>query len=257
MRILSVCLLFVACLFMTASGCAKKSEPGGGAVANFNVSGPMTATTVPKGKSETVTLTLKPSKNFHQTVKLDAKPLDDGVKPILEQKEVKLDGTNKEVHITVEGNKKVAAGKSTVRVTATPEKGDPATLELSFVVKDDSENESANTSKGGNENTFDLSGPKTSTTVAQGERTAVDLTLKPVKNVKQTVKLQARAQEAGLKAMLSDAKVPLDAQSQHVKLNVEAQKDAKPGTYSVHVTATPERGEPKAFDVSITVKEKK
>jgi uncharacterized membrane protein len=103
--------------------------------AGFDITGPSGSTSVAQGSSNNVTLTLKPGKSFKGTVKLEAKSLEGGVKCALDHSSVKLVGETKDVKLTVSADDTAAAGKRTVRITATPESGTARTLDLNFEVK--------------------------------------------------------------------------------------------------------------------------
>ena len=99
------------------------------------MTGPLTASNVTQGESNTISLILRPARNFKQTMKLDAKPLEDGIKCTLQDQSVKLNGENREVKLTVTADKNATAGKRQVRVTATPESGGPKVLDVNVNIK--------------------------------------------------------------------------------------------------------------------------
>ena len=225
---------------MTA-GC-NKSPPGGEGKETFNVSGPATSTTLTQGQSENVTLTVKPSKDAKETVKLEAKPLEDGLKVSLEQNDVKLSGANQDVKLTVTADADATEGKHTIRVTATPDKGKATSLDVTFNVKTRSEAK------------FDMIGPSTTTNVAQGESNNVTLALKPSKDFNQNVKITAKPTEKGIKCALDHEQVKLSGDNQDVKLTVTADNDAAPGKRIVIVSAAPDNGNPRTFELNFNVK---
>lgn len=103
----------------------------------------------------------------------------------------------------------------------------------------------------GTKDSFTLKGPAMSTTLKQGERQQVKLTLDRGSDFKKAVKLTADAPK-GLKVDLSTHSVaPADAAD--VAMTVEADKDAPLGEHKIHVTATPESGNPSAIDVTVKV----
>lgn len=242
----SVCLVAVVGL-----GCSK-SNPGGEGKETFTINGPATSTSVDTGNSQNITLSIKPSSQFHQTVKLEAKPLQTGVKPMLEQKEVTLDGHNRDVNLTVAAEDDAAPGKYDVRVTATPQKGKATSIDVEVKVKQKSADK------------FSVSAPLLGTNVRRGEARTVDITLKPNRDFNQAVKLSAKSQEDGITAKLDQSSVKLNGDQSSVKLNgenrtikltVTANKNASTGNRTVTVTATPEHGDAQSADVKFTVKE--
>jgi len=223
-------------------GC-NKSPPGGEGKETFNVSAPTSSTALTQGESGTVTLTVKPSKDARENVKLSAKPLEDGLKASLEQESVKLSGSNQDVKMTVTADDNATAGKHTVRVTATPDKGKATSVDIAFNVKTRSEAK------------FDMTGPSTTTNVAQGESNHVNLALKPGNDFNQNVKITAKATEKGIKCALDHERVQLHGSNQDVKLTVTADKDAAPGKRIVVVSAIPDDGNPRTFELNFNVKE--
>jgi len=228
----------------STSDCTKKSEPGGEGKETFTISPSANATTVTPGARENVTLTIRPSRRFKQTVKLEAKPLQDGVKPSLEEKEVTVDGSNRDIKLTVAAVDSAAAGKYGIRVTATPEKGDPTTFDLDVNVERKREDK------------FEITGPLTSTNVTQGDSSTATVMLRPSREFKQTVKLEAKPLEDGIKCEIQDRSVKLNGENREIKLTVTADNNATVGKRNIRVTATPESGGPSYVDVTFNVKKK-
>jgi uncharacterized membrane protein len=237
-------LIHAVCfLLVTAVGCSKSSNTGGEGKETFTISAPGTSTSVASGNSKSITLSIKPSSQFHQKVKLEAKPLQTGVKPTLEQKEVTLDGHNRDVNLMVSADDDAAPGKYDVRVTATPEKGKATSVDVEVKVKQKSAEQ------------LSVSAPLLGTNVRRGESRTVDITLKPSSDFNQTVKLSAKSREDGITAKFDQSSVKLNGENRTVKLTVTAGKDASTGNRTVTVTATPERGEVQSAEVKFTVKE--
>jgi hypothetical protein len=240
---MSIVTLSCVVVLTSTTGC-KRSEPGGAGKETFTIGAPPRSTSVTAGERENVTLTIRPSRQFKQTVKLQAKPMQDGIKPSFEEQEVAIDGGNRDIKLTVAAGDSAAAGKYGIRVTATPEKGDPTSIDLDVNVERKSEDK------------FDLTGPLTATNVMQGESNTISLTLRPSRDFKQTVKLEAKPLEDGIKSELQDQSVKLNGENREIKLTVSADKNAAAGKRQLRVTATPESGGPKYLDVSINVKKK-
>jgi len=107
----------------------------------------------------------------------------------------------------------------------------------------------------GTKDSFTLKGPATSTTVKQGERQTIKLTLDRGSEFKRAVKLDA-APPHGLKADIS-SKTIAAADAAETTMTIEADKDCPVGEHKIHVTATPDGGNPSAIDVTVKVEEKK
>lgn len=124
--------LSLACLI----GC-NQSEVGGKKSDNtrssetFRVSAPVTSTTVKQGDRQTVKLSVDRGTNFKENVTLKTTN-PDGLTVTFEPSTLKAsDGET--VTATVEAAKDAAVGDRTVKVTATPEKGN--STEVEFTVK--------------------------------------------------------------------------------------------------------------------------
>src|SRR5207253_4762472 len=104
-------------------GC-NRSPKGGEGKETFRLSGPTTSTTIVQGQSAPVTITIRPSKSFKEHVKLEARPLEDGLQVTLDQNDVKANGENQDVKLTVTAASDATEGKHTVKITARPEKGE-------------------------------------------------------------------------------------------------------------------------------------
>jgi len=235
-------LVGVGLLAAAAAGC-NTSPTGGEGNETFNVSGPATATTVAQGQSESVTLTVKPSRNVKEDLKLETRPLEDGLKAVLDQNDLKVAGQNRDVKLTVTAAADAREGKHTVRITAKPEKGKPTSLDVAFNVKTRSETK------------FEMIGPSTTTNVPKGESNSVTLALKPSREFNQNVQIQAKATEKGIRCAIDHDRVKLHGQNTDVKLTVSADADAPAGKRIVIVTATPENGNPRTFELNFNVKE--
>jgi len=133
------------------------------------------------------------------------------------------------VKLTVTAPEGTAPGKYGIRVTATPEKGEAAKLDVAVKVKQKSADK------------LDITGPRLSTTVTRGESHSVNVTLKPNGDFNQRVKLQAKALEGGMKTILEHASVKLDGENRDIKLTVVPSDKTPTGAHTVRVTATPER----------------
>jgi uncharacterized membrane protein len=120
-------------------GC-NTSPTGGGTDSgtSFKLSGPVTATTVKHGTSETVKVSITRGKEFKEDVNFTADVID----PASKDKSLKVrvepshwkasDPT--EVKITATAEDKTAAGDYVVRLNAKPAKGEPTSVDIKFKV---------------------------------------------------------------------------------------------------------------------------
>jgi len=123
-------------------------------------------------------------------------------------------------------------------------------------------NTKANTSPvttltGGGKATFTLKGPTLSTTVKQGDRQTVDITVDRGSEFKEAIKLDAEAPkgvtaEFGKKTI--EASDPADSK---VTLTISAEKDAAVGDHVIHVKGTPATGAATSLEVKVKVEAKK
>jgi hypothetical protein len=107
----------------------------------------------------------------------------------------------------------------------------------------------------GTKETFTLKSSDRSIALKQGDRQTVKLTVDRSSGFKQAVKLDATVPK-GVKAEFG-SKTVAAADAADVTLTVEADKDAAIGEHKIHVTATPEKGDPSVLDVVVKVEEKK
>lgn len=115
-----------------------------------------------------------------------------------------------------------------------------------------------NSSPGGNTATndsFKLKAPTMATTLKQGDRETVTLTLDRGAEFKQNVKLDAQAPK-GLKVDLANTTVNSKDKAD-VAVTVEADKTAALGDHVVKITGTPETGVATSVDIKVKVEEKK
>lgn len=107
----------------------------------------------------------------------------------------------------------------------------------------------------GTSNTFRVTAPTLATTIKQGDRQTVTLTLDRNSDFKQSVKLSADAPK-GIKADLSKTTVAA-GDPKDVSMQVTVDKDAAVGDHNIKVTATPDTGAATTVDVKITVEASK
>lgn len=103
----------------------------------------------------------------------------------------------------------------------------------------------------GTSNSFKVSAPTLPTTIKQGDKQTVSVSVDRDSGFQQAVKLDAQAPN-GLKAEF-DRKTVKGGDPKDVALSITADKDAALGDHVVKVTATPETGSATTVDVKVTV----
>jgi uncharacterized membrane protein len=103
----------------------------------------------------------------------------------------------------------------------------------------------------GTNNTFRLTAPVMSTTIKQGDKQTVTLSVDRNSDFKQSIELTADAPK-GLRADLAKSTVAA-GDPKDVSLQISANKDAAVGAHVVKVTATPDTGAATTVDVKVTV----
>jgi uncharacterized membrane protein len=103
----------------------------------------------------------------------------------------------------------------------------------------------------GTSNTFRVTAPTMATTIKQGDKQTITLSVDRNSDFKQSVKLSAEAPK-GLKADLSKTTVAA-GDPKDVSMQVSVDKDAAVGDHHIKVTATPDTGAATTVDVKITV----
>jgi uncharacterized membrane protein len=101
--------------------------------------------------------------------------------------------------------------------------------------------------------TFRVSAPATTTTVKQGEKKEIDVTVDRSNDFKQDVTLAFKG-DKGVTVTPSSATVKASDKDTKVKVAVAADKDAPIGEATIHVTATPQTGDATQADFKINVK---
>jgi len=114
-------------------GCNQSPQGGAPGTDNsFKLTGGTIPNAIKQGDTESVKITLDRGKNFHQTVKLDAKG-SDKVHATLDRTTVK-DGESPDVNVKIHPADDAPAGDYKVTVTGTPDTGSPTNLELTVKV---------------------------------------------------------------------------------------------------------------------------
>lgn len=103
----------------------------------------------------------------------------------------------------------------------------------------------------GTSNSFHVSAPAMGTTIKQGDKQTVTLSVDRNSDFKQAVKLTADAPK-GLHADLSKSTVAA-GDPKDVSLSITADKEAAVGEHTIKVTATPDSGAATSVDVKVKV----
>jgi uncharacterized membrane protein len=103
----------------------------------------------------------------------------------------------------------------------------------------------------GTKDSFTVSGPTTSTSIKQGNKETVTITLNRGSDFKKKVSLDVKAPDK-VKATLDKTSVA-SGDDKDVKLTIDVDKDAAVGDHIVTVTATPEAGTATKLDVKLSV----
>lgn len=106
---------------------------------------------------------------------------------------------------------------------------------------------------GGGKDTFSLKGPATATTIKQGDKQTLEVSLDRGKEFKEAIKLSADAPK-GITADLGKKTIEAsDPAELKVTLTVSVDKDAAVGEHVIHVKGTPDKGSPTSVDVKVKV----
>ena len=156
-------------LVCAAFGCTR-SQPGGGPdkASQFTINGPATSTSIKRGETNTVALTVNRGSDFKQDVKLKVEaPAGVLVEP---SSLVVKSGEKGDVNIKVAVATDATPGEHVIHVTGTPDTGKVTTLDLKLSVP-----EKAAASR----ETLTLRGPSTTTNIKQGEAKTIKVSLEP------------------------------------------------------------------------------
>ncbi len=112
-------------------------------------------------------------------------------------------------------------------------------------------NKSSEGGVAGTNNSFKIGAPTMATTVKQGDKQTVSLTIDRDSAFQQNVKLDAQAPK-GLKADFDKSTVK-PGEAKEVALSITADKDAPLGDHVIKVTGKPDTGNATTVDVKVTV----
>ncbi len=128
-----VTALALSALATLPLACNKSPEGGTPGTDNaFKLTGGTIPNAIKQGDSESVKVTVSREKNFHQSVKLEAKS-PDAINASIDRTLVK-DGESPDVNVKIHPKEEAAPGDYKVTVHATPDSGSPTTLELTVKV---------------------------------------------------------------------------------------------------------------------------
>jgi uncharacterized membrane protein len=103
------------------------------------------------------------------------------------------------------------------------------------------------------EETFRISAPATATTLKQGEKKEIAITVDRSSDFKQDVTLTFKG-DTGVTVTPSSANVKASDKDTKVKVMVAAEKDAPVGETTIHITAKPQTGDSTQAEFKINVK---
>ena len=103
----------------------------------------------------------------------------------------------------------------------------------------------------GTKDSFTISGPTTTTTIKQGNKETVTITLNRGSDFKKKVTL-AVATPDKVKGTFDRSSVAA-SEDKDVKLTLDVDKDAAVGDHMVKVTGTPESGSPTSMEFKLTI----
>jgi uncharacterized membrane protein len=123
----------VAALVCGPFGCNKSPEGGAPGTDNsFKLSGGTIPNSIKPGDAESVKVSVERGKNFHDSVRLEAKA-PEKIHATLDRNLVK-DGESPDVNVRIHPNEDAAPGDYKVTVTGTSDHGSPTNLELTVKV---------------------------------------------------------------------------------------------------------------------------
>jgi len=262
MKIVSCCI--GALLFVTAFGCTKRSEPGGGSdrASSFKLSGPSSTTSIKQGETQTETIKIERGKDFKQAIVLNAEP-PFGVHAELSSTNNKASEKG-EVNLKLTASDKAEVGEHTVYVTGTPDNGIATKLELKIKVLDRAGNTRTTTGTPTGRTTetttndkdkvrLSLHGPLLATTIKQGETKTIPVSLKQSGGKYDgAVKLSVENPGKGIMTELTSNNIK-SADTGEVGLKITADKTADLGEHRIRVTGTTDSGTVEAADVKLKV----
>jgi uncharacterized membrane protein len=230
--------------FLVLIGCTRSSSPGGGPdrATKFTIEGPVIATSIKPGESDTVSLKVNRGKEFVQTVQLKAQA-PTGIDVVLTDSAVKP-AEKGDVQLKIAVAKDTTPGEHIIQVTGTPETGSAASLDVKVKVAQRSDTVR-----------LTLQAPSGTTSIKQGETQLLKLALDPRDKYLADIKLAVEAPPKGVHAEISPRVTITSADKGEANLKVTVDKNAPLGEQTIRVTGTAEAATITSADVKIKVVE--
>ncbi len=200
----------------------------------FNLTVPMTSSSLQQGEESAATVGIKRAKNFDEDVTLKFADVPKGV--TIEPARPVIKSSDTEAKITFKAGDEAPLGDFKVQVTGHPAEGGDAKVEykLTILAKD----------------SFTLSMPG-STTLKQGEEQTVLVGIKRDKTFDQDVALNFGDMPKGV--TLKPEAPMIKQGSAEAQVAITAAKDASLGNFDVKVTGHPAKGADASNDFKLTV----
>ena len=237
----------VVMLLAVVTGCTQ-GEPGGPGTSKtdekkplfgqkedtFNLSVPMTASSLQQGEETTATVGIKRAKNFDEDVSLKFANVPKGV--TVEPGSPVIKSSDTEARVTFKAEDEAPIGDFKVQVIGHPAKGGDAKVEfkLTILAKD----------------SFTLSMPG-STTLKQGDEQTLLIGIKRDKTFDQDVALAFGELPKGV-SLKPEAPV-IKQGSEEAQVTITASKDASLGVFDVKVSGHPAKGADASNEFKLTV----
>jgi hypothetical protein len=236
-------------LTLTAlTGCTQ-GEPGGPGTAaapekqatvgqtddTFNLSVPLTSTSLQQGGQTEATIGINRAKNFDEDVALHFADVPQGV--TIDPASPVIKHGDENVKVTFQAADESALGDFTVKVTGHPTNGSDALVDFKLgVVAMES---------------FSVSLPLLSTTLKQGQSETVSISINRDKNFDQDVTLMFGEMPAGVTVAPADPVIK--AGETEAQITLTAVADAALGDFTVKVTGHPAKGADTMNDLKLSV----
>ncbi|HUG18063.1 MAG TPA: hypothetical protein VMM56_03755 [Planctomycetaceae bacterium] len=242
--------LFAGLAFMGLTGLigCEQGTPGGTGTTGeqpmygqaddtFNLSVPLTSSSIQQGEAAEAKIGIKRAKNFDQDVTLEFADLPKGV--TVDPASPKLKSSETDAKVTFKVDDEAALGDFKVKVTGHPTEGADAQIEykLTIVAKD----------------SFTLSMPK-ATPLKQGETQTVTIGIKRDKSFDQDVALSFGDLPEGVTLDPSDPVIKHGESGAQVEVAVA--EDASLGDFTIQVIGHPTEGVEATDEIKLTVVEK-
>lgn len=203
-------------------GC-RKSEPGGepSPAATFTLEGPLMAIRVEQGEARTITLKVRRGKEFKQSLRLKFEPPRGMVVAMSEVTLRPLE--NDDVHLRVAVDSDAPPGNHSIHVTAMPEHGTAAHLDVKLHVLEQKDRVK-----------LTLKTPLAAVVLERGESKTIPISVEPYEKYLAEIKLQADA-PTGLSATVTPSSLR-GADKGDATLRVQVDRTAAVGDYTIHLT---------------------